>query len=210
MSASRHAMHAHAQSQSQSQPQQRNRIALIGRMGAGKGSLGRALQSSLLIPWISVGDEIRRTLAKPSGQSLRDRLNGKDELLVGDADENILRDVAIAAVSSFTESGFIIDGYPRRSGEGRDAMSALALTHCIWIDTSIEICRSRIASRARKSDSPEKVYRRLHYEQGFRSLFLELSKLGVACTAIDGTPSKQAVHQMALKALNIKPRNIGD
>jgi adenylate kinase family enzyme len=132
---------------------------MIGAMGVGKSSVGRALASDLLTKHCSVGNFIRRALAKSEAWTkplLDQRTFGdNDSRLVG---ESLLRIAAQRMIEG--QAHFVMDGYPRAAHLWAGAQEHFAFTHVAWLIASAEACRHRIAIRSRKTDTQNKIEER--------------------------------------------------
>lgn len=116
---------------------------------------------------------------------------------------------------SDTESGWIIDGFPRSIGQARLLVEEILiendqhLDRVIHLNISDEVCRARMIRRARPlfpgstelHDSPERIDARLKaYRNGEREIIPYFRQHGVLLE-VNGDQSVEAVHQEILGGL---------
>jgi adenylate kinase len=125
-------------------------LVLLGPPGSGKGTQGERLQEDLEVPYYATGDILRAAVREETelGQTAKEYMDRgdlvPDEVIVGVIAERVSRPEA--------EDGFILDGFPRTSGqaEALDAeMNRLGrgLTATIFIDASDEEVVRRLGGR---------------------------------------------------------------
>ena len=120
-------------------------IVLFGPPGSGKGTQSQFLIKRLGIPQISTGDMLREHIrcGDDIGQAIEQRMRAG--LLVPDELVNVL--VAERLSQPDTGRGFILDGYPRTSAQGRvlidllDRNNAEAVVIHLLVDYNIIIAR---------------------------------------------------------------------
>jgi adenylate kinase len=120
-------------------------IVLFGPPGSGKGTQSQFLIQRLGIPQISTGDMLREHIrcGDDIGQAIEQRMRAG--LLVPDELVNDLVEQRLKEPD--TERGFILDGYPRTSAQGRvlidllDRNNAEAVVIHLLVDYNIIIAR---------------------------------------------------------------------
>lgn len=126
------------------------RIVLLGPPGAGKGTQGKLLESSLGIPSVSTGDMLREAMEKGSdlGHTARGYIQ-KGELV---PDDLVIRMVSQMVESDRFARGFILDGFPRTLEQANSLDQILftggkSLSHALYFDLSEEEAVRRISGR---------------------------------------------------------------
>ena len=120
-------------------------IVLFGPPGSGKGTQSQFLITRLGIPQISTGDMLREHIrcGDDIGQAIEQRMRAG--LLVPDELVNFLVEERLKEAD--TDRGFILDGYPRTSAQGRvlidllDRNNAEAVVIHLLVDYNIIIAR---------------------------------------------------------------------
>jgi adenylate kinase len=143
-------------------------ILLLGPQGAGKGTQALRISEAYGIPHIATGDILRAAMASGTelGQKVKPIYDSghlvPDDLMIG-----IIRD---RLAQEDTESGFILDGFPRTmaQAEALDAMlkeigKELSVVFALQLPEQVAI--DRLANRARvegrADDTPEAIGKRL-------------------------------------------------
>ena len=95
------------------------RLVLLGPPGAGKGTQARMLEKRLGVPQVASGDLLRAAVRKrtPLGVEAK-RYMDKGALV---PDELVLKLIDERLQQPDAATGFILDGFPRTRGAGRDA-----------------------------------------------------------------------------------------
>ena len=126
---------------------QRIRLVLFGPPGSGKGTQANLLSDRLKVPHISSGDLFRRNLRQqtPLGLRAAEYMN-QGQLVPDEVTIDIILDKVLSLDSA---EGFILDGFPRNSGQARALEEALKR-------------RSRSLDKVVHIDVPDaEIYRRL-------------------------------------------------
>lgn len=174
-------------------------ILFMGVAGAGKSMQGRQLADELGLPWVSTGEFLRMLL---SGKPRKDMLSGK--LL---EDEDIIRLVQKIFTVVNTNEEFILDGFPRTSGQADWLISQikhgqLDLTAIIHIKASEQVVKDRLLSRGRQDDTEEAISARFdEYEKGIKPILEQFREAGGRIFDIDGDKPITEVHDAIQKAL---------
>lgn len=172
-------------------------IIFMGVAGAGKSMQGRRLADELGLPWVSTGEFLRMLI---SGEPRKDMVSGK--LL---EDEEIIRLVQRIFTVVDTEEEFILDGFPRTSGQADWLLSQikhgqLDLTALIHLKATKEVVKERLLSRGRQDDTPEAISERFdEYEQNIVPILAQFKEAAAKVVDIDGDKPENEVHD-AIKA----------
>lgn len=121
------------------------KLVIFGPQGSGKGTQAKVLSQFLKIPHISTGNILRQEIAANSGIGRQVKsLVEKGDLL---PDQLILEIAAKRISQPDCQNGFILDGFPRTSGqaEGLQKISPIDYALEIWI--SDDEAFKRIATR---------------------------------------------------------------
>jgi adenylate kinase family enzyme len=178
-------------------------------MGAGKGTLGLSIQRALLLPWVSVGNHIRAVLSQQTQASelLRARLSVCEPLVIDERFSMIMLDLALTLSAPHLDSGFSIDGFPRVARDSAHAVRALRITDVVWVDATEAQCRERIERRGRRSDTTEKIERRLRTEASeIPALYEALCTAGVRGLRVDAGLPPSVLTRTVQDALQLSRR----
>jgi adenylate kinase len=124
------------------------RITVIGRQGAGKGKQARRLAAFLQVPYVGTGDLLRAEAHSLTryGEEIR-QFQKRGELVR----EHIVFELLVKRLTSRdVGSGFVLDGYPRKSGQEETLARIIepcSLDAAVYLDVSEDVARERIASR---------------------------------------------------------------
>ena len=140
------------------------RLIFLGAPGAGKGTQAQLLAESLNIPHISTGDILRAAIANatPLGEKAQSYMD-RGELV---PDDLILDLIRSRLAQPDTQSGWILDGFPRNVSQASfltDLLEELNQTcdYAINLEVPDEVLVERLLSRGRKDDNRETITRRL-------------------------------------------------
>lgn len=174
-------------------------IIFMGVAGAGKSYQGRRLADELGLPWVSTGEFLRMLI---SGEPRKDMVSGK--LL---DDEEIIRLVQKIFTVVNTEDEFILDGFPRTSGQADWLLSQikhgqLNLTALIHLKATKEVVKKRLLARGRPDDKPEVIDARFEeYEQHILPILAQFKEAAAKVYDIDGDKDQTEVHDAIQSAL---------
>ena len=187
-------------------------IVVLGPQGSGKSTQARKIAEYLNIPHFSTGQKVKEIDANPD-HPLNSLIRSDFEAgrLVSNAVVNKILNEAVE--HSLKQGGIVIDGTPRSRNQVDYLDEALALFYqkidlAIFVDTSIEECKRRIALRMqiehRVDDTPEAIDQRLkiYFEQTL-PILEEYEKRGVL-VKVDGNPGEESVFQNVLGVLKSK------
>src|SRR5919201_77476 len=125
-------------------------LVLLGPPGSGKGTQGERLQEDLRLPYYATGDILRAAVREGTdlGEAAREYMDRGDLV----PDEVMVGLIADRVSSSEAADGFILDGFPRTTGqaEALDArMEELTreLTAAVLIEVSDEEVVRRLGGR---------------------------------------------------------------
>ena len=87
-----------------------NRLIFFGPPGAGKGTQAKIISDLLKIPHLSTGEILRSKIQEKDGLALELRKIMTSGKLISD---EILNSIVSSRLKNFSDTGFILDGYPR-------------------------------------------------------------------------------------------------
>lgn len=181
-----------------------HRVVFLGPPGSGKGTQAVLLAEELGVPAISTGDMLREAVANGSDLGRRVRAIMEAGELVGD--ELMAEVVRERMANRDTESGFLLDGYPRTAPQAETLGQILAaareeLDHVVFIDVPEEELVKRALLRQRVDDKEDVVRERLRvYREKTQPLVDYYRRRGLL-REIDGNRAVDAVRQSILDAL---------
>jgi adenylate kinase len=188
------------------------RIVILGAPGSGKGTQAALLHQRLNVPHISTGALLRAAVKKrtPLGLQAKEILD-EGELM---PDELMLQLIEERLAKDDTETGFLLDGYPRNLAQA-EALDGLLgrlgrpVQEAIQIDVDPERILARIARRAQqegRSDDSEDVFRhRMEvYEEHTAPVAEYYAERGLL-TRVLGHGSIEDVHRLILSVLDVVP-----
>jgi len=184
------------------------RLVLLGAPGSGKGTQAARLKDHLQVPHISTGDLLRAEVAAGTPLGLEAKTimaRGdlvSDEILLGMLEDRFSRED--------TQSGFILDGYPRNLAQAA-ALDALLVKLGTPFDAAVQLevdneqIIARLAGRAqaegRADDSPESVRHRLNVYDQQTAPVIAFYREHDQLTVVDGVGSLDDVFDRIVKAI---------
>ncbi len=140
------------------------RLIFLGPPGAGKGTQAQTLAQHWRIPHISTGDILRQAMRdrSPLGIEAQGYMD-RGELV---PDQLVLDIIAERLIQPDTESGWILDGFPRnvsQAGFLAELLQKLAQNGVSVINLEVpdEVLVSRLLDRGRQDDTEQVIRRRL-------------------------------------------------
>ncbi len=184
------------------------RLVLLGAPGSGKGTQATRLKDHLQVPHISTGDLLRAEVAAGSTLGLAAKEIMARGELVSDA---ILLGMLEARFSRpDTDSGFILDGYPRNLAQASALGELLArigqpIDCAVQLDVDSELLVQRIAGRAkaegRADDNPESVRKRLDIYAQQTAPVVDYYRQHGMLTVVDGVGTLDQVFHRIVQAI---------
>jgi len=184
------------------------RLVLLGAPGSGKGTQAARLKEHLQVPHISTGDLLRAEVAAGSPLGLQAKeVMARGELVSDDILLGMLKD---RFSRQDTQSGFILDGYPRNLAQaaaldellgslGQKFDSAVQLT--VDNEQIVERLAGRAQAEGRADDNPESVRKRLQVYDQQTAPVIEFYRQHGQLTIVDGVGSLDAVFNRIIEAI---------
>jgi adenylate kinase len=180
-------------------------VVFLGPPGSGKGTQATALGRELGVPAISTGDMLREAVANGSELGRRVRRIMEAGELVGD---DLMAEVVKERLAEDdTDSGFLLDGYPRTASQAETLRQILdsgsdTLDHVVFIDVPEEELVKRALLRQRGADDREDVIReRLRVYREKTQPLVEYYRTRGLLREVDGNRAVDAVRQSILDAI---------
>ncbi|GAA2809387.1 adenylate kinase [Saccharopolyspora taberi] len=178
------------------------RLILVGPPGAGKGTQAAVLSEQLSVPHISSGDLFRFHIGNNTelGQEAKRYLDAGE--LVPDSITNEM--VLERLEDSDARNGFVLDGFPRHTGQADVLARSLAekgtgVTAVLQFDVPEEELVKRLLGRGRADDTEDIIRRRLQVYESETAPLLDYYKDKLI--RIDAVGSIEDISERALKAL---------
>jgi adenylate kinase len=184
------------------------RMLLLGPPGAGKGTQAQHLVAKFGIPQISTGDMLRGAVAAGTdvGRQAKDYMDRgelvPDAVVIGVAEERLSQDD--------TESGFILDGFPRTAAQA-EALDVLLermgtnLECCIALVVDEDSLVARLLGRAqiedRSDDSEETIRTRMSVYRAQTAPLVDYYRNRGVLAEVDGLGSPEEVAKRIEEAL---------
>lgn len=126
------------------------RIILLGAPGSGKGTQAEKLMDDFGLPQISTGNLLRQAIADDTKIGKQ----AKEIMAAGNlvSDEIVLDLIRISLDSPSSQSGFVLDGYPRNIAQAESLDIFLTsinqpLDHAVLIDVNSDTLTKRLSGR---------------------------------------------------------------
>ncbi|MDE2272226.1 MAG: adenylate kinase [Xanthomonadaceae bacterium] len=190
------------------------RIVLLGAPGSGKGTQAKRLKQELGLAHISTGDLLRAAVRDGTPLGLKAKAVMEAGQLVSDDIVLGLLEERLARLD--TQSGFILDGYPRNLAQA-DALEALLERLGQPLDAVVKLnvpdsdivrrCEIRFEQERRADDNPETVRKRLGvYAEQTAPVADFYARRGLL-TEVDGVGAIEAIGDRILDTLRSRVRN---
>lgn len=187
------------------------RLLIVGPQGSGKGTQGVRIAESFGVPVVSTGDVFRANVKDqtPLGVKVKAIIDAGD-LVPDELTSEVVRD---RLAQDDAAEGFLLDGYPRNTGQVAHLDEFLAgrgesLDAVILLDVPREESISRLSQRAqdqgRTDDTDEVIAKRLEiYERETAPIIDVYAERGIVDT-IDGVGSLDEVNARIVAALEAR------
>lgn len=188
-----------------------HKYIMIGPQGAGKGTQSKLLAEKFGFVHISIGDIFRWNVANHTKLGSRVmRITDAGRLVSDDIVENVVRE---RLEMHDWRYGFVLDGFPRTSGQAMYLFENWNLDRAIYLELDDATVHRRVMSRAqagkgggftkRADDNPAALQRRLHdYHEKTRPL-LDLFRERGMLLRIDGGKTIPEVFEHVVAGLGL-------
>ncbi|MBD2212676.1 adenylate kinase [Calothrix sp. FACHB-156] len=139
-------------------------LIFLGPPGAGKGTQSQKLAQSLQIPHISTGDILRQAMKDQTPLGVKAQSYVDSGELVPD---ELVQDLVQERLGQAdAQSGWILDGFPRKVSQAEFLAKLLETIHqagerVVNLDVPDDVVVARLLARGRKDDNEEVIRRRL-------------------------------------------------
>ena len=185
------------------------RLVIFGRQGAGKGTQCVRLVERYGVVHISTGDMLRGAVEAGTELGLKAKaIMDAGDLVGDDVINGIVRERLAQADAS--ERGFVLDGYPRTTGQAEaltDILGGTGPHAAVDLDVPLDVVTERMKARGRADDTDEGIARRLElYERETRPVLDWFDERGLLVT-VDGVGTEEAISQRLFDAIDAaRPR----
>jgi len=187
-------------------------VLLLGPQGAGKGTQAKRISAEYGIPHIASGEILRAEMQAGTelGQRVRDVYDRGDLV----SDDLVIELIRTRLEQPDTESGFILDGFPRTTvqAEALDAMFAdigrsFSVVFALQIpdEVAFERLRRRAALEGRADDTDKAIQRRLENYHRETEPLIEYYRVRGNLVPIHGARSENEVFGEIQSALEQVP-----
>ncbi len=182
------------------------RLVILGRQGSGKGTQCLRLSESYGTIHISTGDILRAAVETQTEL-------GKKAKLIMDAGDLVPDEIINGIVAEriemkdVSESGFILDGYPRTSAqaqalEGELLSKGLSLDLAINLEVPVDEVTKRMLDRSRADDTKEAIIRRLEIYENETAPLLKWFEERNNLVLVDGLGTEDDVFSRLQKVID--------
>jgi adenylate kinase len=187
-------------------------VLMLGPQGAGKGTQAKRISAEYGIPHIASGEILRAEMAAGTDLGLR----VKDVYDRGDlvSDDLMIELIRNRLEQSDTESGFILDGFPRTTVQAEaldsilsDIGRAFSVVFALQIsdEVAFERLRRRAAIEGRADDTDDAIRRRLDNYHRVTEPLIEYYRVRGNLVPIHGDGSENEVFAEIQRALEQVP-----
>lgn len=180
------------------------RLIFLGPPGAGKGTQAKTLADLLNIPHISTGDILRQAMRERSPLGIQAQgYVDRGELV---PDQLVLDMVEERLAQPDTQSGWILDGFPRNVSQAGFLDQLLqklnqASARVVNLEVPDDILVARLLERGRQDDSEEVIRRRLEVYREQTAPLIDFYGDRQQLTSVNGNQTLEEVTAEVKKAL---------
>jgi adenylate kinase len=168
----------------------------LGPPGAGKGTQAQVLAEHLHIPHISTGEILRQAMKEQTPLGIKAQGYVDSGELVPD---QLVQDLVEERLSqSDAESGWILDGFPRKVTQAAFLEELLTKTaqggeRVVNLDAPDDVVISRLLARGRKDDTEEVIRRRLEVYRDETAPLIDYYSKRERLLTVNGNQSQEEV-----------------
>ncbi|PAX55166.1 adenylate kinase [Brunnivagina elsteri] len=181
------------------------RLIFLGPPGAGKGTQAKELADHLQIPHISTGDILRQALKHQTPLGIKAQIYMDKGELVPD---HLVQDMVEERLKQAdTESGWILDGFPRTVQQASFLQSLLQKLEqrgerVVNLDVPDDVVVGRLLERGRKDDSEDVIRRRLEVYRSETAPLIDYYSSREQLFIVNGNQSLEDVTVEITKAIS--------
>ena len=181
------------------------RLIFLGPPGAGKGTQAKELADHLQIPHISTGDILRQALKHQTPLGIKAQIYMDKGELVPD---HLVQDMVEERLKqSDTQSGWILDGFPRTVQQASFLQSLLQKLEqrgerVVNLDVPDDVVVGRLLERGRKDDSEDVIRRRLEVYRSETAPLIDYYSSREQLFIVNGNQSLEDVTVELTKAIS--------
>ncbi|HJQ96551.1 MAG TPA: adenylate kinase [Acidimicrobiia bacterium] len=178
------------------------RLLFVGPPGAGKGTQAALVASRLGVPHISTGEMFRQHVT--AGTDLGRQVQALMDVGAYVPDELTVAMLAQRMESPDTETGFILDGFPRTMGQVQsldDLLGAHGLDRVVLFEVDEDRLVQRMLARGRGDDTEETIRSRFKVYEEQTAPLLDLYQERGLLVSVDGDGEVEEVTDRILRAL---------
>ena len=182
-------------------------ILVMGPPGSGKSTQAELLASRLEVPFIQMGEEVRRAAQAPNERGLRIREQMRRGALVEDSEiRDLLQEIILSRKCG---KGFVLDGAPRIMSQVDEVEEFIKkagdkINRVILIDVGDKEAIKRLLKRGREDDLVKTIRQRLKLYHRNQDEVVEHYRRRRLLLEVDGERPVEDIFKDIVKKLGIK------